>query len=117
MTAKRSRAAATAQTKLLRRLGVARDKRPGPRSGTITPRRALSLAVLCAAEALATTTRLSRMAAGSDADEAHRKTIVVVNAITDALAAGIKGDPTLLERLYHRVVAPQEDIEHAYADR
>ncbi len=105
MTTKRSQAVAQAQDRRLAALAVARDRRPGPRPGTLRdPALAMRLAGLAALEHAATLARLARMASAEPADDYLRRTQVIVNAITSVLAEDIRtGGTGALDEIYRRV--------------
>ncbi len=114
MTSKRSQAVALAQGRVLRRLAVARDRRPGPLPATINPSEALGLAVLASAEHLTTLARLARMGGAVATDDHSRMVIVILNAVVNALADDIRsGGTAAIDELYKRTttITTKEEFE------
>jgi hypothetical protein len=111
MSGKRSQTVAQIQDKAMVRMKIVhRRHEPGPSPQSISDPVFARLVVLEAAEATVHLARLSRMAHGDLADSYWRQLVVITNAVVDAIAGDLRGDPdSNTEALYRRVIAQEGD--------
>lgn len=113
MNGRRSRSQTVAQVhdRALDRMKIVhRRNSPGPSPRPVSDSDFDRLVVLDAAEHVVHLARLSRMAHGDIDDAYWRQIVVITNAVVDAIAGDLKGDPDRnTEALYRRVVAPEGD--------